>query len=126
MIGVTHSNYIGSNATDRGPGPGKGAVGFAVPAAVINHALVVASFLAFAYLRRVQLSLPDPYNNPYTTWSTVCVLAFFAFWLCDCLLVIGLRRRLPVSVARLSLAIIVAGGLLIGSFLVNLLRFFAK
>lgn len=48
----------------------------------VVHVLAV---IAFAKLRDHQLSLPDPYNNPYTTWSTLCLCLAGALWLIGCI-----------------------------------------
>ena len=48
------------------------------------HSLLLINtlFIAMAiFLRRVQLLQPDPYNNPYTTWSSGLLLGYIGSWL---------------------------------------------
>ncbi len=84
-----------------------------------GHLVVLA---AFYVLRRHQLSLPDPYNNPFTGWSTACLLVSFALWgagLAWCVWRVRRRLRVPLSVW----VWLVAATLYVSSVFVNLLRF---
>jgi hypothetical protein len=85
--------------------------------------LVPSTYVAFRLLRNHQLSLPDPYNNPYTNWSTVCLLAFFALSLTDFVLLIALRRRVARSVRYLGVLALLGSGTYIAWFVIGMLRF---
>src|SRR5258705_106664 len=64
--------------------------------------LIPASLIAFRLLRRHQLSLPDPYNSPYTIWSTACLLAFFVLTVVNLVLLLVFRRRVAPGARRLG------------------------
>jgi hypothetical protein len=84
--------------------------------------LVPATFVAFRLLRNHQLSLPDPYNNPYTNWSAACLLAFFGLALTDFVLLVVLRRRVPRWIRYLGALVLLASGAYIAWRVIGMLR----
>ena len=93
----------------------------ATRAALVVTLLIPLSFVAFRLLRRHQFSLPDP--NPYTTWSTACLLAFFALAFVDLILLVALRRRVARGVRYLGSLTVLASGSYIAWFLIGMYRF---
>ena len=62
--------------------PGADIASASVPLAYsLLPAVHVVVWVTFALLRGHQLSLPDPYDNPYGDWSTTCLLLSLAIWL---------------------------------------------
>jgi hypothetical protein len=62
----------------------------------------VLAFAAFHLLRTHQLSLPDPYHNPYTALSTGCLVAFRCILISLTILSVCWRRHLSADVAGAS------------------------
>jgi hypothetical protein len=60
---------------------------------------LVFAFAAFHVLRTHQLSLPDPYHNPYTALSTGCLVAFLCILFTLTILSVCWRRHLSADVA---------------------------
>src|SRR5690349_3126252 len=75
----------------------------ATSVAIVLTALLPLTFAAHVMLRNHQLSLPDPYNNPYTIWSTACLLALPVLALADAILIAAWRRRIARPVVILAL-----------------------
>jgi hypothetical protein len=75
--------------------------------------IIVSAFVTFTILRRRQLSLPDPYNNPCTNWSTAFLLVVPFAWLFDLVLLLANRRRVEKGVAILAWIVVAAAGLFI-------------
>jgi hypothetical protein len=63
---------------------------------------LVLAFAAFHLLRTHQLSLPDPYHNPYTALSTGCLVAFRCILISLTILSVCWRRHLSADVAGAS------------------------
>jgi hypothetical protein len=85
--------------------------------------LLPIAFVSFELLRRHQLSLPDPYNNPYTSWSTGCLLALPVLAVADVIVIAAWRRRIARPVLALSLVLLGLAGLFVVWFVVGLVRF---
>lgn len=85
--------------------------------------LIPASYIAFKLLRRHQLSLADPFNNPYTTWSTIVRWCFFGLVLADLVLAIVLHKRISFRVKVLAWITILVAGAWIVQFLIRMWRF---
>jgi len=80
-------------------------------------------YVAFAVLRRHQLSLPDPYNNPYTTWSTAFLGAFVASCLANLVVLSALSRRLDRRTKLVAWTVVGIGCIHIAWMLVGMTRF---
>lgn len=85
--------------------------------------LLPASFGAFVPLRAHQLSLPDPYNNPYTDWSTACLLTFFATLLVEPVVLVRVGRRIPVRLRWAATVVVVLACLPAVRFVYGCVRF---
>src|SRR5262245_7762254 len=83
----------------------------------------ISSLAGFAILRSHQLSLVDPYNNPYTTYSTACLDAFLLLWLCTLITSIAMRRALDAMSTAFSWTALVSGGLVIGKIILVIVSF---
>ena len=90
---------------------------------VILSLLTVACFLAFRVFRRHQLSLPDPYNNPFTDISTAFMIAFVVFWLATFVTICILRRSVTRPAAILTWTVVGMGGAYIVVFLIQMFLF---
>ncbi len=97
--------------------------GAATMVAMSAALLVPATFVAFALLRRHQLSLPDPYNNPYTNWSTACLMGFFALTIVASLTLALTRGRIGRVVLWGASLVTGAAWLCVAWFLLSMLRF---
>ena len=96
------------------------AANLAVGAVVL---LVPVLFVAFCVLRRIQLSLPDPYNNPYTDWSTLCLLGVLVFWIVG-LIMMSIFRNDLARVTRVSATVVLGLATLFAAFfIIGLFRF---
>ena len=95
----------------------------AAPLVLGTAGLLIATFVGFQLLRRHQLSLPDPYNNPYTILSTGCLLSFFASWLMDLLVLLLLARHYRGAVAFIAWTVFVVAGAYVAGFVVGMIRF---
>lgn len=91
--------------------------------AVTLSLLTVSSFLAFRVFRRHQLSLPDPYNNPFTDISTAFMIAFVVLWLATLVTICVLRRSVTRPAAILPWTVVGLGGAYIVLFLVQMFLF---
>ncbi len=68
--------------------------------------LIPLCFTAFVVLRDIQLSLPDPYNNPYTNWSTSFLLAVMILWMLGLILTAIWYRLLAAPIWILATVIL--------------------
>ena len=91
--------------------------------AVTLSLLTVACFVAFRGFRRYQLSLPDPYNNPFTDISTVFMIAFAVLWLATLVTICILRRSVTRPAAILPWTVVGMGGAYIIVFLIQMFLF---
>jgi hypothetical protein len=82
----------------------------------------VAAAVIFFVLRDHQLSLPDPYNNPYTNWSTGFLLSAGALWVLGGIWTI-LRARSGQLVPKLVVVWLVLATLPAALFLIQMLAF---
>lgn len=89
-------------------------------ALVLLTALAWGAFRAF---RTHQLSLSDPFNNPYTNLSTGCLMAFFCLWALTLVTTLHARANCSRTAAALSWAVVGLGGLYIAYFLFGLALF---
>ncbi|HVT89360.1 MAG TPA: hypothetical protein VHD56_10945 [Tepidisphaeraceae bacterium] len=85
--------------------------------------LVPASYVTFRVLRNHQLSLPDPFNNPYTGWSTAVMYTFFALVFVDFVLLAILRRRVARASLYLGCLVVFASGAYMAWLFIGMLRF---
>lgn len=85
--------------------------------------LLPVMFVSFVLLRRYQLSLPDPYNNPYADLSTACLLALPVLALADAILVAAWWRRIARAVSVFALILIGLVGLFVVCLVVGAVRF---
>jgi len=85
--------------------------------------LTVACFIAFRVFRRHQLSLPDPYNNPFTDISTAFMIAFVVFWLANLVTICILRSSVTRPSAILPWTVVGMGGIYIVVFLIQMFLF---
>jgi hypothetical protein len=91
--------------------------------AVTLSLLTVTTFLAFSIFRRYQLSLPDPYNNPFTDISTAFMIAFVALWLATLVSISVLRRSVTRRAVMLTWTVVGLGGAYIIVFLIQMFLF---
>jgi hypothetical protein len=96
----------------------------ATQCALVVTLLILVSFIVFCLLRRRQLSLPDPYNNPYSNWSTACLCAFLALTVADFVVLVSMRQRVARSVRRVGSVVVAAAGLYIVFIFIYLVQFF--
>jgi len=74
-------------------------------------ALLPILFAAAALLRREQLAQPNPWSNPYTPWSMLCVLAFAGLVPTNAVLAILFRQHLRRPVLYTAWAVLTWAGL---------------
>ena len=84
---------------------------------------ILLCFVTFVVLRRHQLSLPDPYNNLYTTWSTLFLFAAFGLWIAGLVLVLVFRRSLILATWLIASPILILTTLFVVSFIVGMIMF---
>jgi hypothetical protein len=84
--------------------------------------IIPIAFVAFYILRKHQLSLPDPYNNPYTNLSTACLLTVLLSWMADFVALVALRSRIYRPVVTLASVVVGIGGAYVVWFFIGMLR----
>ena len=82
----------------------------------------VAAAVIFCVLRDHQLSLPDPYNNPFTNWSTGFFLFAGALWVLGGFWTI-FRIRSGRLVPKLVVAWLILATLPSALFIIQMFRF---
>lgn len=83
---------------------------------------MLMSFVAFSGLRIYQLSLDDPYNNPYTDWSTAFLILFLVLWIAALIAFLWLADQLGQWATRAAAVMISLGALPIGLLAYTILR----
>ena len=82
----------------------------------------VAALVTFGVLRERQASMPDPYDNPYTDWSTGFLLSAGALWFLGGIwTVIRARRQQPVPVLVVTWLLLAT--LLVLGFFIGMIAF---
>ena len=89
----------------------------------ILTASIPLCYAAFAVLRSRQLSLPDPYSNSYTTWSTAFLGAFVVAWVADLVALLRLSRGIRSTTKLAGWSIVALGAIEIGWSVVSMVRF---
>jgi hypothetical protein len=82
----------------------------------------VGALAAFGVLRDRQVSLPDPYNNPYTDWSTGFLCSAGALWLLGSIWTV-IRARQQRRVPALVVVWLVLAALLVMGFFIGMMAF---
>ena len=112
-------------ASSHGSLPSSTSTRLSTPVALtVIAAFQVVLLIAAILLRKHQLSLPDPYNNPYTNWSTICFLSSMTLWLAG----VGWSITRTSRRAPLSLFVwvwLVLSTAYVAWVLINLMRFMA-
>ena len=93
------------------------------PVAYAFAALAVGSMIGAVVVRGIQFDQQDPYNNPYTTISTLLIFLFFASWM---LLLVTMTRYRAALAGLKSIPlwiVLLIGGLWISWFFISLVVF---
>ena len=94
-----------------------------VPVAYGVALVSIGAIVSASIMRSIQFQQPDPYNNVYTTISTLLLFVFFVAWLVLSIVMIRFREARTGLRSTLLWIVLSAGGLWIAWFLFSLLWF---